>query len=137
MQSFLIEKPLKTKTKSKEIESCRFLVKMLMSAKLKRWFIHFFDLLQTKYKCAKFHYCRICLTGFRLGGLFPYLWGAPKTLILNRLKTAAFLDNNWRSFCSSLLIPFPAKVCSCVPLSSMGEYLENYRGWLKVYHELI
>ena len=93
----------------------------------------FFDLL---YKYAKFHYCTICLTDFRQGAFSLHPWAALKKPILNRVKTAAFLDNNWKSFFSSSLIPFPTKVCGDVPLSSLEEYLESYRGWQKVYNEL-
>ena len=45
--------------------------KMLMSAERNgcvRWLIHFLDLLWVRYKCAKFHHCRICVTYFREGG---------------------------------------------------------------------
>ena len=31
---------------------------------------YFLDLLWVRYNCAKFHHCRICVTGFREGGLF-------------------------------------------------------------------
>ena len=34
--------------------------------------IHIFlDLLQVRYKCAKFHHCRICVTNFRKGAFLP------------------------------------------------------------------
>ena len=68
--------------------------KMLMSAEVKRyvtWFTYFLDLLWAiRYKCAKFHHCRIYLTDFRggRGGFLPpsHLWAAPKKPILNRVK---------------------------------------------------
>ena len=46
---------------------------MLMSAEIRgcvAWFIYFLDLLWVRYKRAKFHYCRICVTYFREGGFF-------------------------------------------------------------------
>ena len=35
-------------------------------------FFRFFDLLEVKYKCAKLHHCRICMTDFRDGGTFLF-----------------------------------------------------------------
>ena len=49
-------------------KSCWFPVKKLMSVEIKgciTWFICFFDLLQLRYNCAKFHHCRICVKDFR------------------------------------------------------------------------
>ena len=47
--------------------------KMLMSTEIKEcvtWFIYFLDLLQVRYNFAKFHHCRISVTGFREWCLF-------------------------------------------------------------------
>ena len=43
--------------------------KMLMSAELKgcvTWFIYTLDILSSRYNCAKFHHCWICVTNFRV-----------------------------------------------------------------------
>ena len=68
-----------------------FRQKILMSAELKScvtWFIYFLDLLWVRYNCAKFHYCRICVTNFLDGGPFcpHHPWAASKKPILNRVK---------------------------------------------------
>ena len=64
--------------------------KVLMSAELRgcvTWFIYFMGVLEVRINCTNFPLCRICVTGFREGGLFaPYPWAAPKRLILNRDK---------------------------------------------------
>ena len=49
---------------------------------------------------------------------------SPKKARLKRVKTAAFLDDNWKSFSSSSQIPFSTKVCSDNPRSNLGEYLD-------------
>ena len=65
--------------------------KMLMSAEPKgyvMWFVQFLEILQVRYNCAKFHYCRICVRDFREGGLFdphPSVSSSQKA-ILNRVK---------------------------------------------------
>ena len=49
----------------------------------------FFESSLGKVNCAKFHYCRICVTGFRVGTFLPsrfHLSAAPKRPILNRVK---------------------------------------------------
>ena len=55
-----------------------------------RHMIHrFFESSLGKVNCAKFHYCRICVTGFRVGTFLPsrfHLSAAPKRPILNRVK---------------------------------------------------
>ena len=66
--------------------------KILMSAELKgfvTWFIYFLDLLWVRHNCAKFHYCRICVTDSRRGwGAFcpPHPWAVAKKPILNRVN---------------------------------------------------
>ena len=51
---------------------------IFMSAELKgcvTWFIYFSDLIKVRYNCAKFHYCRVCVT-----------WEAPERSILKDLS---------------------------------------------------
>ena len=75
--------------------------KMLMSVELKAcvtWFIYFLELLCVSYNCAKFHHCRIYVTGFREGGPFcspSHPWAAPKKPILNRVNNS-FENGNFR-----------------------------------------
>ena len=65
--------------------------KMVMPAELKRWvmwFIYFLVIPRVRYNCAKFDYCRICVTEFRRAPhkSHPHPWAAPKKPILNRVK---------------------------------------------------
>ena len=50
--------------------------------------IHIF--FESRYNCARFHHCRICVTDFWEGGFFvpplPHPWAALKKPILNRAK---------------------------------------------------
>ena len=46
------------------------------------------------------------------GGLSLPSVSSRKKAILNRIITTAFLDNHWKSFCSSSIIPFSLKRCS-------------------------
>ena len=76
---------------------------MLMSAELEgcvTWFMYFVDLLYLRYKCDKFHNCRIFVNDCREGIIFrppPPLhpWAAPKRPILNRVKLSS-----WKKFFS-------------------------------------
>ena len=65
---------------------------------------------------------------FYAGDLSPPSLSSPGKAHPEYGKTAAFLDNNWKSFSSSSLIPFSTKVCGDASLSSLGEFLESYRG---------
>ena len=65
--------------------------KMLMSTELKECitlFIHFLDLLQARYNCAKLHHCTISVTDFRKGFFFgpPICEQSPKKPIQNRVN---------------------------------------------------
>ena len=68
------------------------------------------------------------MPSFIIVGRFIILADFPKRPVLNRVNAATFLDNNWKSFSSSSLIPFSTKICSDVPFSSLGEYLESFGG---------
>ena len=69
---------------------------MLISAELKgcvTWFIYFLDLPWVRYNCAKFHHCRICVTGFREGAFLAshsHLWAARKKSTWIGLSTSSF-----------------------------------------------
>ena len=79
----------------------------------------------------------ICLTDFRQGDLSPPSVSNPKKV--HRVKAAAFLDNNWKFFFSSLLVPFSTKVCSDVPLKATERkrrkpsILEHVKKMFRIY----
>ena len=66
--------------------------KNAMSAEIKgcvTWFIKLLYLLWVRCNCAKWHYCRICVTDFREGRHFGphHPWADPQMPILNRVKS--------------------------------------------------
>ena len=59
---------------------------------------------KARYKCGKFHLCRICATEFMEGGFLPptlpaHMGPAPKRPILNRVKSEATFQRFSERFC--------------------------------------